>query len=110
MTSFTSSLSTNSDAFAIFVDEKYSYKDKKGILSKNLIQKINTFLSVLKSKKKGDEISSFDISGKQKCFIVKVKSNYESFLISSVYFFGFNTLGGSETKSLLKKTPSFIAS
>ena len=33
MLSFTSSLSLNSDAFAIFVTEKYVYKDKKGILS-----------------------------------------------------------------------------
>ena len=79
MTSFTSSLSNNSTAFGIFVDEKYRYKDKKGILSKNLIQKINSFINVLKSKKKNEEINSFDISDKQKCFIVKVKSNYESF-------------------------------
>ena len=79
MASFTSSLSRNSDGLAIFVNEKYSYKDKKGVLSKNLVQKINSFLKVLKNKKKNDEIVSFDISGEQKCFVVKIKSKYESF-------------------------------
>jgi len=79
MTSFTRSLSPDRDAIAIFVNEKYSYKDKKGVLSKSLAQKINSFLGVLKAKKKNDEIISFDISDKQKCFIVKVKSKYESF-------------------------------
>ena len=79
MAYFTSSLSTDSDALAIFVDEKYDYRDKKGVLSKDLIQKINSYLVVLKSKKKEDEIIAFDISDKQKCFIVKVKNKYESF-------------------------------
>ena len=79
MVSFTSSLSPDSDALAIFVNEKYAYKDKKGVLSKSLVQKINSFISVLKVKKKDDEIISFDISDKQKCFIIKVKSKHESF-------------------------------
>ena len=52
MLSFTSSLSPNSEAFAIFVTEKYNYKDKGGILPKSTVQKINSFLSVLKIKKK----------------------------------------------------------
>ena len=70
MASFISSLSPDSDALAIFVNEKYSYKDKKGVLSKNQIQKINSFLGVLKGKKKEEEeeIVSFDISDRQKCF------------------------------------------
>jgi len=54
-------------------------KDKKGILTKSLVQKINSFLKVLKDKKKNDEIVSFDISDKQKCFIVKIKSKHENF-------------------------------
>ena len=61
MLSFTSSLSTNSDALAIFVTEKYEYKDKKSILSADTIKKINSFVSVLKTKKKEEEINSFDI-------------------------------------------------
>ena len=52
MLSFTSSLSANSDAFAIFVTEKYEYKDKKDILSADTVKKINSFVSVLKVKKK----------------------------------------------------------
>ena len=79
MASFISSLSPDSDGIAVFVNEKYQYKDKKGILSKNLTQKINSFLSVIKDKKENDEILSFDISDKQKCFIVKIKNKYENF-------------------------------
>ena len=79
MVSFISSLSTDSDALAIFVNEKHEYKDKKGILPKNLVQKINSFLKVEKGKKKNEEITSFDISEKQKCFVVKIKNKYESF-------------------------------
>ena len=51
MLSFTSSLSKDTDGIAIFVNEKYSYRDNKSILSKNATQKINSFLSVLKAKK-----------------------------------------------------------
>ena len=79
MVSFTSSLSNDSDAIAIFVNEKYSYKDKKGLLSKISIQKINSFIGLLKSKKKEEEIVSFDISNKQKCFVIKIKNKYENF-------------------------------
>jgi len=79
MLSFASSLSPDSDAFVIFVTEKYAYKDKKHILSSKEVQKINSFLSVLKTKNKDEEISSFDISEKQKCFIIKVKSKFTSY-------------------------------
>ena len=79
MLSFTRSLSPHSDAFVIFVTEKYAYKDKRHILSSNKVQKINSFLSVLKTKNKDEEISSFDISEKQKCFIIKVKSKFTSY-------------------------------
>ena len=79
MLSFTSSLSPHSDAFVIFVTEKYAYKDKRHILSSNRVQKIDSFLSVLKTKNKDEEISSFDISEKQKCFIIKVKSKFTSY-------------------------------
>ena len=76
MLSFTSDLGPDSGAFAIFVTEKYDYKDKKSILSNNTVKKINSFLSVLKVKKKDDEMSSFDISNQQKCFIIKVRKKY----------------------------------
>ena len=79
MLSFTSSLSPNSDGFAIFITEKYVYKDKHDILSNDVIQKINSFLRVLKTKNKEDEINSFDISDLQKCFVIKVKSKYENY-------------------------------
>ncbi len=79
MLSFTSSLSPNSEAFAIFVTEKYDYNNRRDVLPKNTVQKINSFLSVLKIKKNEDDISSFDISDKQKCFIIKVKKKYKSY-------------------------------
>ena len=52
MLSFTSSLSLSSDAFVIFVTEKYDYKDKKDILPADTVKKINSFISVLKVRKK----------------------------------------------------------
>ena len=81
MLSFTSSLSPEIEAFVIFVTEKYEYKDKRNILPKNTAQKINSFLGSLKSKKKEKEedLISFDISDKQKCFLVKIKKKYESY-------------------------------
>ena len=78
MLSFAGSLSPNSEAFALFVTEKYVYKDRKGILSTDATKKVNSFLSVLKEKKKDEDIISFDISGRQKCFIIRIKSKYES--------------------------------
>ena len=79
MVNFTSSLSQDSDAFAIFVNEKYDYKIKNGIIPKDLIQKVDAFLKVTKGKKKKEEIISFDMTDKKKCFFVKVPSKYESF-------------------------------
>ncbi len=79
MLSFTSRLSSDCNAFAIFVTEKYSYKDPKNILPNNIVQKINSYLGVLEAKKKEEEISFFDISNQQKCFIIKVKNKHESY-------------------------------
>ena len=79
MLSFTSGLDPDSGAFAIFVTEKYEYKDKKNILSNDAVKKINSFLSVLKEKKEKEDINFIDISDRQKCFIIKVKNKYESY-------------------------------
>jgi len=80
MVNFTSSLSTSNDGFVVFVSEKYEYSNNKNILSKNIYQKINSFISSLRKRKNNDDISSIDISNHQKCFLVKVdnkkKSNY----------------------------------
>ena len=78
MLSFTSSLSADNDAFAIFVNDKFHFKDIKNLLSKEGSKKINSYLGTLKDKKSEDEISSLDISVKQKCFIIKVKKKYEN--------------------------------
>ena len=48
MLSFASTLSRNSEALVIFVTEKYDYKDKNRILSKDLVQKIDLFIKTLK--------------------------------------------------------------
>ena len=79
MLSFKSNLSKDSDALAIFVSEKYYYKDKKGVLPQDVTQKINSFLKLLKNKKKEEDISSFDISAARKCLIIKIKGNLESY-------------------------------
>jgi len=79
MLSFTSSLSPDSEAFAIFVNEQFHFKDKKSILPKEVSKKINSYVGTLKDKKSEEEISSLDISSKQKCFIIKVKKQHEAF-------------------------------
>ena len=79
MLSFAGSLSSDSDAFAIFVNDKFHFKDRKNLLSKEVSKKINSYLGNLKDKKSEEEIISFDISDKQKCFIIKVKKKYETY-------------------------------
>jgi len=79
MLSFTSSLSPDSEAFAIFVNDKFQFKDRKSILSKEVSGKIKAYLETLKYKKSEEEISSLDISAKQKCLIIKVKKKYETY-------------------------------
>ena len=79
MLSFASSLSSDNDAFAIFVNDNFHFKDRKNLLSKEVKNKINSYLSNLKSKKNEEQLSSLDITGKQKCFIIKVKKKYENY-------------------------------
>ena len=79
MLSFTSSLSPDGEAFAIFVNDKFHFQDRKNLLSKEVSKKINSYLDTLKDKKSEEEISSLDITGKQKCFIIKVKKKYETY-------------------------------
>ena len=56
MLSFTGSLRTDSEAFSIFITEKYAYKDKKKILPNNVVQKIDSFLAILKVKNREEEV------------------------------------------------------
>ena len=79
MLSFSSSLGADNEAFAIFVSEKYDFRDKRNILPSSTSQKIRSFLNTLKSKKIKEEITSFDISEKKKCFIIKIKNKFESY-------------------------------
>ena len=84
MLSFTPSLSQNSSSFALFVSEKYDYKDPKKIIPKEISKKIDLFLKSLKEKREKDEISSLDISDKKKCFIIKVKNSYKNYYFEEV--------------------------
>ena len=76
MLSFTGSLGSDSEAFAIFVNDKFHFEDKKNVLSTEVRKKINLYLDNLKDKKSEEEINFLDISAKQKCFIIKVKKKY----------------------------------
>ena len=87
MLSFTPSLSPSNSAFALFVNEKYEYKDSAHVINKDIAKKIDLFLKSLKAKKEKDEISSMDISDKKKCFIIKVKNNFKNYY--------FEEMGGS---------------
>ena len=79
MLSFASSLGSDSEAFAIFVNEKFDFKDRKNLLSKETSKKINSYLSALKYKKSEEEISSLDISAKKNFLIIKIKKKYETY-------------------------------
>ena len=74
MLSFTSKLSPDAEALAIFVNDKYVYKDRIHILPDAMVQQIDSFIGVLRARKRKDDISFLDISEKQKCFIIKVKN------------------------------------
>ena len=84
MLSFASSLSPDSDAFVLFVTEKYDYKDRNDIFSKELVKKIDSFIKSLKAKNKKEEINSIDISDKKKCFIIKIKNKYENYYFEEI--------------------------
>lgn len=92
MISFARGFRPDSEAFAIFVTEKYEYKDKKGILPQDTVQKINLYLRTLRQKSKEEEINFFDISEKKKCFVIKIKKKYENSY--------FEEIGGSSLKYL----------
>jgi len=79
MLSFASGLSSDNDAFAIFVNDKFHFKDRKNLLSKEVKNRINSYLSNLKNRKDEEQIGSLDITGNQKCFIIKVKKKYENY-------------------------------
>ena len=101
MLSFTPSLSSNSDAFALFVNEKYEYKDEKGVLSKEIRKKIDLFLKSLKSKNQNDEINSLDISDKKKCFIIKTKKKYKNYYFEEIGGSFFTYIKNYKTISLI---------
>ena len=89
MLSFSSNLRPNSDAFAIFASDTYTYSDPNHILSSVIKKKINFSLKYLKTIKKEEEIFSFDISEKQKCFVIKTKNKYPKYYpeeVGGVFF------------------------
>ena len=77
MLSFTSDLSSDSDAFVVFVVEKQRYKDAKGLIEENTINRINSFLDVLKAKSDEEKLNVFDVSDKKKCFVIKVSKKHD---------------------------------
>jgi len=79
MLSFAGSLSQDSEGLAIFVDEKYGYKNNKDIIPREIVKKIDLFIRTHKEKKGQEDIISFDISNKKKCFIIKLKNKYKSY-------------------------------
>jgi len=78
MLSFTSGLGPEIESFVVFISESHEYRKRNGIIPSNVTQKIDSYIKVLKTKRKNEIFSSIDISDKQKCFIVKIKKNYES--------------------------------
>ena len=85
MLSFTRSLSQNSDALALFVSEKYEYKDSKGILSKDIKKKIDSFLRSLKGRNEKDSIRALDISDKKNLLGLKIISILMTIYLNRAY-------------------------
>jgi len=78
MLNFSNNLTARTEAIAIFVSEKYEYKDRQNILSK-YSKKLESFLKVLKDRKTKDKINSFDISEETKCFVIKIEDRSEAY-------------------------------
>ena len=101
MLSFTPRLSQNSNAFAVFVNEKSDFKDTRGILPKDASKKINLFIKSLKAKNQKNEISSLDISDKKKCFIISIKNKYENSYFEEIGGSFFTYIKNYQTVSLI---------
>ena len=54
-------------------------KIKKAFLPNSIAQKLNSYLAFIKKQKKEEDINSFDISDKKKCFIIRIKNKYDSY-------------------------------
>ena len=64
------------DMIQTYAKSQLEYPKGVGIKhSLSVKNKINSYLSTLKDKKSEEEISSFDISGKQKCFVISNSRN-----------------------------------
>ena len=74
MVGFSRKFNVSYDALVMFVDEKFNYRDRHHCLSSSIILKIDAFVKVIKAHKEENEIYSFDISEKTKCFIIKNKT------------------------------------
>ena len=85
MLSFTRGLSANSEAFAVFVTEKYLYENKKDILSNNTVKRIDSYLSVLKVKDKRTEKDEIDLDKKMQ-ELVEIEKNNQLNNFSTNYF------------------------
>jgi len=91
MIGFSTKFKTSSDAFALFVDDKFSYEDRKNCLPKSLKLKVDAFIKVIKGSKLENKIFSFDISEKTKCFLIKYtkKEKYNYFEDIGANFFSY---------------------
>ena len=74
MVGFSRKFNVSYDALVMFVDEKFNYRDRHHCLSSSIKLKIDAFVKVIKAQKEENEIYSFDISEKTKCFIIKNKT------------------------------------
>ena len=86
MLSFTSRLSVDSEAFTIFVTEKYGYKDRKDVLSDYVVKKVNSFV---KETACGSGSIAFSLFSKYKNIIqptgeiINIRIKKDKFIISA---------------------------
>ena len=82
---FCNKLDLKSSSLTIFLDKDCKFKDPGNHIDNSVKNKINNFIKEIKSKKKNELIYSFDISEKNKCYLIKIKEDKNS-LLNKVYF------------------------
>lgn len=75
---FCNKLDLKSSSLTIFLDKDCKFKDPGNHIDNSVKNKINNFIKEIKSKKKNELIYSFDISEKNKCYLIKIKEDKNS--------------------------------
>ena len=82
MINFNSKFNSKAANIGFFVSNELKFKANKSV-STETIYKINSFLKKV-SKNNKKEILSFDLSENQKCFLIIIKKNLETYEVNNL--------------------------